>query len=932
MQQMEPDGQETLKKAVEGYLAVRDSGARRFAEANPILFDLNVVADLVDSAHRDARRARLYLARAQILCGDRWRDGPQMSARLLASYVALEESPGDPSLLAEATAATRPFVDADLRPVAHAALLPDLLWVASLLLIELYAATSQRERLNEALTMQKAAVGAAPAGSDARIGQLDNLATLLGEAYAATGDVSLLDEALSILRSVVDLPADPALVARRQSTLAARLLDLYDSSSRPELLDEAIATQRAATKTAVAQPDHDLPAQIHNLAMVLSKGYETYGRLELLNEAVDLQRRAVEATPASDPQRASRLNNLAGHLADLYEATRRPELLEEAVSIQTAAVKATSEGSVEYPLHLNSLANHLATLYEVTADARLLNDAIEWQQEALGVTDPDDPAFAGHLNNLALHQAQLYFATSDETHLHEAVIRARASVGATPTTHIEHHRRLNNLAGHLAVLYDATGRVELIEEATTHQREVVRRVPADSPERPGYVGNLANLLATLYRATGRSGLLSEASDLMKWVRPDTPIDKVNLALTRSRLARLDGDYTRAVHELTEARAAFEEELARLSDTPRHRRDLAQQGDGLIGDLMTCYVRAHNPEGAIATAERGRLWLPAPDDSPLTLTETPVTVAWVAPGQWETVVITTTDQQSYASKVVEITRQEIRSAVVDALNAARSGDDERCSRTVDALCTLAGRVTDVLPASRRLLIVPIGVAAMLPFAASSDRRGGRLIDHTTVSMAPSLAWARSASRTRHRGTNIGVFHPGPSDRLLDVGQDRRTFQLEVGGQVLDSPNADVVVAHFEADTPIAHFSCHGSYDQFTPIESSLLLETKLSIRAITDHGVAPWLVNLSACETAVPDFRASEQLISFPTAFLLGGAAHVLASLWSVIDEDAIEVNRVCYQELAQGAHPAEALRTAVLSLRAEHPFRWGLFSHHGSPW
>ena len=126
----------------------------------------------------------------------------------------------------------------------------------------------------------------------------------------------------------------------------------------------------------------------------------------------------------------------------------------------------------------------------------------------------------------------------------------------------------------------------------------------------------------------------------------------------------------------------------------------------------------------------------------------------------------------------------------------------------------------------------------------------------------------------------------------------------------------------------------------------------------DHGTAPWLVNLSACETGIPDLQASEQQISFPTGFILGGAAHALAPLWPIGNVHATIANRAFYHRLIEGEHPAEALRTAINGLRCgrvpatswargpvaavqqpgirsidfTHPFWWAPLTHYGSPW
>jgi CHAT domain-containing protein len=186
-----------------------------------------------------------------------------------------------------------------------------------------------------------------------------------------------------------------------------------------------------------------------------------------------------------------------------------------------------------------------------------------------------------------------------------------------------------------------------------------------------------------------------------------------------------------------------------------------------------------------------------------------------------------------------------------------------------------------------------------------------------------------------------------------------FEQRVGPHILEDPTADEVLAALRPNVEIAHLSCHGHYDSVNPLTSALHLATPLQLRSLLGRNGAPWLVNLSACQTGMADSPASEQMISFPTTFLVGGASHVLATLWPVGNDQATALNDAFYDELTDGAHPAEALRRAVQSLRgnrsrsqplhdAAHPdhdpgrddlpldptheFWWAPFTHYGSPW
>jgi hypothetical protein len=316
----------------------------------------------------------------------------------------------------------------------------------------------------------------------------------------------------------------------------------------------------------------------------------------------------------------------------------------------------------------------------------------------------------------------------------------------------------------------------------------------------------------------------------------------------------------------------------------------------------------------------------------------VTIVWVMASRWETVVVVpdAAKADGYTTWAIQRTQGDLARAVTTALNAARATRPSEIERRgpVDALCDLTGEIVAAFPAAEQLLVVPLGVCALLPYAAA-PHNGARLVDHAAVTVAPSLAWAKAARRPRPQGPSIGVFHPG--NPPLAVERDRRAFESFVRHEALVSSAASVVLDHLVEGLDIAHFTCHGSYNTLAPLESGLELADRLTLQAVLEHKSAPWLVNLSACETGVPDLQASEQAISFPTGFLLAGAAHVLATLWPVNDRHAAGINRIVYRELGDGRHPAHALRTAVLEWRdtgrrPRHPFWWAPFMHYGSPW
>ncbi len=101
-----------------------------------------------------------------------------------------------------------------------------------------------------------------------------------------------------------------------------------------------------------------------------------------------------------------------------------------------------------------------------------------------------------------------------------------------------------------------------------------------------------------------------------------------------------------------------------------------------------------------------------------------------------------------------------------------------------------------------------------------------------------------------------------------------------------------------------------------------------------------MVVLSACETGLGEVRAGEGVFGLRRAFAQAGARSLVMSLWSVPDQETMELMVGFYRTLARGGVTrCEALRRAALDEMAvvrerhgqAHPFFWGAFVFLGQP-
>ena len=89
-----------------------------------------------------------------------------------------------------------------------------------------------------------------------------------------------------------------------------------------------------------------------------------------------------------------------------------------------------------------------------------------------------------------------------------------------------------------------------------------------------------------------------------------------------------------------------------------------------------------------------------------------------------------------------------------------------------------------------------------------------------------------------------------------------------------------------------------------------------------------LITLSGCGTGMNVVIGGDELIGLVRGLLYAGAQTLMVSLWEVHDESTAEFMGDFYQNFKSSANKANALRTAVMSLKQKHrhPYYWAAFA------
>lgn len=209
-------------------------------------------------------------------------------------------------------------------------------------------------------------------------------------------------------------------------------------------------------------------------------------------------------------------------------------------------------------------------------------------------------------------------------------------------------------------------------------------------------------------------------------------------------------------------------------------------------------------------------------------------------------------------------------------------------------------------------------------------------------------------------------PGSSEELRELS--KLAYNKEEAGEHIFTgvrANKDELLKKFRdkkqnKDYKIIHFSVHGLFFSESPELNSLALTERenavkyqkedleayekekgspitsdgfLKLGETIDLSLECELLVMSACETSLGTERAGEGLVGLPQAFLMGGANHVMATLWSVDDTGTMLFMKQFYSKLLdpknKDKQTIELLRKTQTEFEnKEHysdPFYWAPF-------
>lgn len=315
-------------------------------------------------------------------------------------------------------------------------------------------------------------------------------------------------------------------------------------------------------------------------------------------------------------------------------------------------------------------------------------------------------------------------------------------------------------------------------------------------------------------------------------------------------------------------------------------------------------------------------------------------------------------------------RERAEAWLDVLAARAPGEAELARSLHDALI---GPIAEALAGRSRLVIVPDGVLAFLPFEAllAPPKEPGapprRLVQDFVVAYAPSATVFESLLRDEAARADAGASgivaladparpaagakdppalaslrdfdHLGPLPESAAEAravaalfpEDRRTLLL--GERATRDGLLAALAASGGRRLAALHLACHGVVDSRSPCLTGLVLAGHeiLGLDDLYGMAVPARLAVLSACETGRGRLSRGEGVMGLVRGFFHAGCPRVVVTDWKVSDRSARDFQVAFYGSMVRdGLPPAAALRAAKLAALAAGgaragPSEWAAF-------
>ncbi|VDB95681.1 unnamed protein product [Peniophora sp. CBMAI 1063] len=851
-----------------------------------------------------------------------------------------------------------------------------------------------RADIEEAIEAKRRAVDLTPDGGSNKPRWLTNLGTSLLSRFEHYDDVADLESALRVQRRAVELtPHDHPDLSFRLANLGvayrSRFVRFGDSAD----LDLALeAERRAVDLTPDGHPNK--PHWLTNLGVLFHERYKLRKDVADLQSALDAKHRAVELTPEQHTLMPMRLSNLGVSLIDRFLIAGDPADIENCVGVMRRAVQLTSDGHPSKSRWLGTLASALCLRFEHLGRAADLDDAIATGRRAVELIQEGNPGLPRELKQLGeilyahfkRERSQQNFTTAIDCLMRASKDRLGALYDRFRATEfvIMLLTRHPELSTPEVTLQAHARMVDVLPEIVWLGHDMQRRFQESA--------RAGRLIYAAVSAAIEAGALRQAVEWMEAGRSLVWSQVIAIRSPVEELQERQPDLAQAFHavQLDIQRAERDDASLHLqgssdtlkdtagSDMLNRHRQLVVKYERLLDEIRRCpgfeaFLRP--PRFQDLTAALG------PNQGPIVYLNTTSTrgdALIVDGGSVERVALPGLNEE----RATELRKRWwgcLQESDVRVRGMAPKGRIQRGTKAILQLVLKRLWTWIVHPVLQRLFFLnearradlphitwcptgslmqlPLHAAGIYSFSTSSGLRESHAFDFVVSSYTPSLTalarCLRKSDEAHHSAPKLLVVtqpetpKQAPLPHTLDEATKLRALLPKEQRTFLNHDQATLSsVLPAISQHAWVHLACHGSQNAKDPTLSAFeLYDGPLTLGALMSTASDDAeLAFLSACQTATGNERIPEESMHLAAGMLAVGMKGVIATMWSIKDEDAPVVVETYYRKLIElrdsGSYgrvstgAAYALHEATKRLREEvgdNAFeRWVPFVHFGA--
>ncbi|QRW18678.1 CHAT domain protein [Rhizoctonia solani] len=784
-----------------------------------------------------------------------------------------------------------------------------------------------------------------------------------GDRYRRTGELDELDKSIEHRSRALELtPDDHPGLPRRHADLGVSYTDRYRRMGEIDDLEKAIECDSCALALTF-DIDPDLPRRHAALGRSYRHRYDRTRDLADLENIIKHDSRALALTPEDHPDLADRHNALGLAYSDLYRHVGGLEDLERSIQHFSRAFSLTLRDHPDLPHRHAALGMSYEDRYLRMGQKEDLEKSNEHLSLALALTTEGHPDLPLRHCQKAISCHLQYQRTHDSSYLDSSLASFRKASQLSsggPRGVFDYALRWANLASMheylnpfeaFRVTIDLLPHFIWLGATTTQRYEDLL---------------LAENIAV--RAASAAIQSSEYDIALEWLEHARCVVWNQTLMLRSPLDDLAESHPALAAQLQSVSNQLNLANSRspTSDSgfepPEIRHRLAREYEGLLSQTRTLpgfenFLQPTKVNDLMRSARNGPVVV-------INCHETRCDALIIMPGEDHVrhiALASLTEQKmrdtcSEMEKLLQFQglrqrgpRRPLQEQVQDVGPILAVLWYDIVKPVLDHLGYTNNDSTENLP---HITWCPTGAVSFLPLHAAGDyeQPRSRVFDYAISSYTPTLAALLSSTPTApnrtprvlaigQTGTPGCTPLPGTNTELSHV-KARMEGKAEYSQLIDDQATTQVVLDAMEQHDWV-HLACHAHQSAADPTSSGFFLHdgtldlVAINRRSFKNKGLA----FLSACQTATGDEQLPDEAIHLASGMLMAGYPSVIATMWSVMDEDAPFVADRVYAQLMESGmigngEAGRALHGAVAALRNEvgekNFARWVPYIHIGS--